>query len=66
VAPTFLLAPAALLRAVIYPPGSALCFPARREQKETVCTSTERLVFGLIVVAALAGVDGFGMDSIAV
>jgi len=66
VAPTFLLAPAALLPAVIYTPGSALYFPARREQKETVFTSTQRLVFGLVVVAALAGVGGFVMDSIAV
>jgi len=31
-----------------------------------VFTSTQRLVFGLVVVAALAGGGGFVMDSIAV
>jgi len=55
-----------LLSALIYAPGSVLYFLARREQKETVFTSTERLVFGLVVVAALAGVYGIVSGSLAV
>jgi len=47
-----------LLSAVIYAPGSALYFHVRREQQATVFTSMERRVFGLVVVAALAGVYG--------
>jgi len=55
-----------LLSAVIYAPGSALYVLARREQQATVFTATERVVFGLVVAAALAGVYGLVSGSIAV
>lgn len=55
-----------LLSAVLYAPGSVLYFVARREQKETVFTFTERIIFRLVVVAALAGVYGLASGSIAV
>jgi len=55
-----------VLSALIYAPGSVLYLLARREQKETVFTSMERLVFGLVVVAALSGVYGLLSGSITV
>ena len=55
-----------VLSALIYAPGPVLSLLARREQKETVFTSMERLVFGLVVVAALSGVYGLLSGSITV
>ena len=55
-----------LLSALIYAPGSALYVLARREQQATVFTPIERLAFGLVVLAALAGFYGLLSGSIAV
>jgi arginine:ornithine antiporter/lysine permease len=55
-----------LLSAMIYAPGTALYFRVRREQQATVFTSLERLAFGGVVVAALAGVYGLVSGAIAV
>ncbi|MGH7785301.1 MAG: arginine-ornithine antiporter, partial [Candidatus Binatia bacterium] len=55
-----------LLSAILYAPGSALYFLARREQKGTVLTATEQVIFGLVVVAALGGIYGLVSGHIAV
>jgi len=55
-----------LLSAMIYAPGSALYFRARREQNERVFTPMERLAFGIVVVAALAGVYGLVSGSMVI
>jgi arginine:ornithine antiporter/lysine permease len=44
-----------LLSALIYAPGTVLYYLARREQKAALFTLVEALVFGGVVVAALAG-----------
>ena len=55
-----------LLSAVIYAPGTALYVLARRERQQTVFTPGERLLFGLVVVAALVGVYRLLSGAIAV
>jgi len=44
-----------LLSTLIYAPGTILYFLARREQKRRLFTLPEVLLFGGVVVAALAG-----------
>ena len=43
-----------LLAALLYAPGTSLYFLARREQNERVFTSAEMVVFGVILIAAIA------------
>jgi len=43
-----------LLSAILYAPGTILYFLARREQKARIFTGPEMLVFGVLVLAALA------------
>jgi arginine:ornithine antiporter/lysine permease len=43
-----------LLAALLYAPGTSLYFLARREQNARVFTSAETVVFGAILVAAIA------------
>ena len=43
-----------LLAALLYAPGTSLYFLARREQNERIFSATEMLVFGVIVIAAVA------------
>jgi arginine:ornithine antiporter/lysine permease len=43
-----------LLAALLYAPGTALYFYARREQRQRVFTRAEPLVFGIFCIAALA------------
>ncbi len=45
-----------LLSAIIYAPGSILFIIARREQKSTVFTDTEKYIFAVIAVAAVVAV----------
>ena len=44
-----------LLSALLYAPGTALFIMARREQRKTAFTLVESVLFGVIVVAAAAG-----------
>ena len=43
-----------LLSAILYAPGTILYVLARREQKARIFTGPEMLVFGVLVLAALA------------
>ncbi len=54
-----------LLSAAIYAPGSALYVLAKRERREALFTTAERMIFGGIVVAALAGLYGLWSGAIA-
>jgi arginine:ornithine antiporter/lysine permease len=47
-----------LLSAVIYAPGTALYFWARREQNKRVFTAAEWVVFTAAVVGAVVGIHG--------
>jgi arginine:ornithine antiporter/lysine permease len=55
-----------LLSALLYVPGTALFVLARREQKKTVFTLVEWLVFGSFVVAAVVGLHGLVFGSISI
>ena len=55
-----------LLSATIYATGSVLFFIARREQGEAVFTPLERLIFGVIVIAALVGAYGLSTGTITI
>jgi arginine:ornithine antiporter / lysine permease len=47
-----------LLSAVLYAPGTALYFWARREQNKQVFTVVEWVIFGIVVVGAVIGIYG--------
>ena len=55
-----------LLSALLYAPGTILFIIAKREQSKPVFTAIEWLIFGVIVVAAIVGLDSLanGMISI--
>jgi arginine:ornithine antiporter/lysine permease len=55
-----------LLSAILYAPGTILYFLARREQKERIFTGPETLVFGVLVLAALAALWALVSGSITV
>jgi len=59
--PTFLA-----LSAILYAPGTFLYFLARREQKQRLFTPPEAVVFGLLVVAALAALRALATGAISV
>jgi hypothetical protein len=55
-----------LLSAVLYAPGTALYFLARREQKKKLFTVPEMIVFAVLVVAAVAALFALNSGAIAV
>jgi arginine:ornithine antiporter / lysine permease len=55
-----------LLSALLYAPGTVLYVLSRREQKKAVFTSAEGVIFGAILVAAIAGLFGIISGSISV
>jgi arginine:ornithine antiporter/lysine permease len=55
-----------LLSAILYAPGTILYFLARREQKARIFTGPEKLVFGLLVLAALAALWALASGAITV
>lgn len=55
-----------LLAAILYAPGSALYFRARREQGQPVFTSIERLVFAVACLGCLAGLYGLVTGTIVI
>jgi arginine:ornithine antiporter/lysine permease len=55
-----------LLSALLYAPGTALFIIARREQKKTAFTLVEALPFGVILVAAGAGLYSLATGAISI
>jgi arginine:ornithine antiporter / lysine permease len=55
-----------LLSAILYAPGTALFVLARREQKKSSFTRIEGLMFGVILVAAIAGLYGLSSGAISI
>lgn len=55
-----------LLSALLYAPGTVLFVLARREQGKTIFTPAEMLLFGVLVVAALAGIYGLASGWISI
>jgi arginine:ornithine antiporter/lysine permease len=55
-----------LLSAILYAPGTALFVIARREQKKTVFTFVEWLLFGVILVSAAVGLYSLAAGTISV
>jgi arginine:ornithine antiporter/lysine permease len=55
-----------LLSALLYAPGTALFIIARREQKKTAFTLVEALLFGVILVAAAAGLYSLATGAISI
>jgi len=55
-----------LLSAILYAPGTFLYVLARREQKQQLFTAPERVVFGVLVLAALAALWALVSGAIAV
>jgi arginine:ornithine antiporter / lysine permease len=55
-----------LLSALLYAPGTVLYVLSRREQKKAVFTRAESMIFGAILVAAVAGLYGLMSGSISV
>jgi arginine:ornithine antiporter / lysine permease len=55
-----------LLSALLYAPGTVLYVLSRREQKKAVFTGAEGVIFGAILVAAVAGLYGLVSGSISV
>jgi arginine:ornithine antiporter/lysine permease len=55
-----------LLSALLYAPGTVLFVLARREQGKAVFTTSEALLFGALVVAALAGIYGLASGWISI
>ena len=55
-----------LLSAILYAPGTILYVLARREQKERIFTGPEMVVFGVLVLAALAALWALVSGSITV
>jgi arginine:ornithine antiporter/lysine permease len=55
-----------LLSALLYAPGTVLYVLSRREQRKAVFTGPEGVIFGAILVAAVAGLYGLVSGSISV
>jgi arginine:ornithine antiporter/lysine permease len=55
-----------LLSAVLYAPGTALYFWARREQKKTLFTPVEWIIFLMAVVGCIAGLYGLATGYITI
>lgn len=55
-----------LLSALIYAPGTALYFIAMREQGQNTFTAAERIVFALVLVAAIIAVVGLASGAISI
>ena len=55
-----------LLSALLYAPGTILFIIAKREQSKTVFTPVEWLIFGVIVVAAIAGLYSLATGAISI
>jgi hypothetical protein len=56
-----------VLSAVLYAPGTALCFWARREQNKPMCTKpSDWIIFGLAVVGASVGIYWLATDYITI
>jgi arginine:ornithine antiporter/lysine permease len=55
-----------LLSAILYAPATMLFILAKREQKATIFTVVETLIFGVVIVAAVIGVYGLASGSISV
>jgi arginine:ornithine antiporter / lysine permease len=55
-----------LLSALIYAPGTILYFLAMREQRKTVFTVAEQLIFGAILIAAAVGAYSLASGAISI
>jgi len=55
-----------LLSALLYAPGTILFIIAKREQSKTVFTPVERLIFGVIVAAAIIGLYSLATGAISI
>ena len=55
-----------LLSALLYAPGTVLYVLSRREQRKAVFTTPEGVIFGAILVAAVAGLYGLVSGAISV
>ena len=55
-----------LLSAIIYVPGTALYFWARREQNRQVFTAVEWVIFAVAVIGAVIGIHGLATGYITI
>jgi arginine:ornithine antiporter/lysine permease len=55
-----------LLSAVLYAPGTALYFWARRERGKRVFTAMEWIIFVVVIVGAITGIYGLSSGNIVV
>jgi arginine:ornithine antiporter/lysine permease len=55
-----------LLSAILYAPGTALYFWARREQNRQVFTAIEWIIFAVAVVGAVIGIHGLATGYITI
>jgi arginine:ornithine antiporter/lysine permease len=55
-----------LLSAILYAPGTALYFWARREQNKRVFSPVEWLIFAVAVIGAVVGIHGLATGYITI
>jgi arginine:ornithine antiporter/lysine permease len=55
-----------LLSAILYAPGTALYFWARREQHRQVFTAVEWVIFAVAVIGAVIGIHGLATGYITI
>ena len=55
-----------LLSAILYAPGTALYFWARREQNKQVFTAIEWVIFAAAVIGAVIGIHGLATGYITI